>query len=161
MSDASEPTDILASEMQRDPAFALAVSSPERCLRVRERVGLLVVRGRSGKPSGSGGSGAGAFERELKGLRDAIAGSVGLVETDSEDVHAAGFCRPLFLVLSWLELAMLLATHFMLVRLMERSLVVRHRVLTFLGVVIMTFSEKAPFRMRLQVRVIESLDCLG
>ena len=31
VSGANVPTDILASEMQRDPAFALAVSSLERC----------------------------------------------------------------------------------------------------------------------------------
>ena len=46
-------SDILASEMQRDPAFALAVGSLERCLRVRERVGSSLILGRLGKPPGS------------------------------------------------------------------------------------------------------------
>ena len=57
---ANAQTDILTSEMKRDPAFALAVSSLERCLKVRERVGSSLILGRSGKPPGS--------EKELKGL---------------------------------------------------------------------------------------------
>ena len=49
----------------------------------------------------------------------------------------------MFLVLVFLELVTFLATHFVRVELMERSLVVRHPVLTYLGVVVVTFSEKA------------------
>ena len=59
--------DISASEMQRDPAFALAVGSLERCLSVRERVGSSLIVGRLGKPSGSGGFGAAVCEKEFKG----------------------------------------------------------------------------------------------
>ena len=50
VSGAHAPTDILASEMKRDPAFALAVSSLERCLKVRERIGSSLISGRPGKP---------------------------------------------------------------------------------------------------------------
>ena len=64
---ANAQTDILTSEMKRDPAFALAVSSLERCLKVRERVGSSFIVGRPGKPPGSGGLGAAACENELKG----------------------------------------------------------------------------------------------
>ena len=64
---ANAQTDILTSEMQRDPAFALAVSSLERCLKVRERVGSSLILGRPGKPSGSGSRGAAACENVLKG----------------------------------------------------------------------------------------------
>ena len=81
---ANEPTDSIACEMQRDPAFALAVTSLERCLRVCGRVGPLVDRGRSGKHSDAGGSGA--VEKELKGLRGGIAGNAGSFETDFEGV---------------------------------------------------------------------------
>ena len=56
----------------------------ERCLRVREHVGSSSVGGRSGEPTGSGGSGAGAFEKELKGLRGGASGNAGLLETDFE-----------------------------------------------------------------------------
>ena len=51
-------------------------------------------------------------------------------------VHDAAFVGPLltFLVLAFLELAMLLATYFVLVVLVGWSLVVRHPVLTYLGV---------------------------
>ena len=54
--------------MKRDPAFALAVSSLERCLKVRERVGSSLIVGRPGKPPGSGSLGAAVCENELKGL---------------------------------------------------------------------------------------------
>ena len=64
---ANAQTDILTSEMKRDPAFALAVSSLERCLKVRERVGSSFIVGRPGKPPGSGSLGAAACEKELKG----------------------------------------------------------------------------------------------
>ena len=40
VSGANAPTDILESEMKRDPAFALAVSSLERCLKVREHTAV-------------------------------------------------------------------------------------------------------------------------
>ena len=65
---ANAQTDILTSEMKRDPAFALAVSSLERCLKVRERVGSSLILGRSGKPPGS--------EKESKGL---VSDSKGIV----------------------------------------------------------------------------------
>ena len=52
VSGANAPTDFVASEMKRDPAFALAVSSLERCLRGRERVGSSLIVGRPGKPPG-------------------------------------------------------------------------------------------------------------
>ena len=68
VSGANAPTDILASEMKRDPAFALAVSSLERCLKVRERVGSSLIVGRPGKPPGSGSLDAAVCENELKGL---------------------------------------------------------------------------------------------
>ena len=68
MSGANAPTDILASEMKRDPAFALAVGSLERCLRVRERVGSSLIVGRPDKPPGSGGFDAAVCEKESKGL---------------------------------------------------------------------------------------------
>ena len=68
VSGANAPTDILASEMKRDPAFALAVSSLERCLKVRERVGSSLILGRSGKPPGS--------EKESKGLVSDSKGTV-------------------------------------------------------------------------------------
>ena len=76
VSGANEPTEILASEKQRDPAFALAVSSLERCLLVRERVGSSLNGGRSCKPTGSGGlecrggsaGNAGLFESDLEGV---------------------------------------------------------------------------------------------
>ena len=68
VSGANAPTDILACEMKRDPAFALAVSSLERCLRVRERVGSSLIVGRPGKPPGSGGFDAAVCEKESKGL---------------------------------------------------------------------------------------------
>ena len=51
---ANAQTDFFASEMKRDPAFALAVSSLERCLKVRERVSSSLIVGRPGKPPGSG-----------------------------------------------------------------------------------------------------------
>ena len=57
----------LASEMKRDPAFALAVSSLERCLGVRERVGSSLIVGRPGKPPGPGGFDATVREKESKG----------------------------------------------------------------------------------------------
>ena len=60
MSGANAPTDILASEMKRDPAFALAVGSLERCLRVRERVG-------SSRPPGSGGFDAAVCGERVEG----------------------------------------------------------------------------------------------
>ena len=66
VSGANAPTDILASEMQRDPAFALAVCSLERCLRVRERVGSSLIVGRPGKPPGSGSFDAAVCEKESK-----------------------------------------------------------------------------------------------
>ena len=53
--------------MQRDPAFALAVGSLERCLIVRERVGSSLIVGRPGKPSGSDGFDAAVCEKEFKG----------------------------------------------------------------------------------------------
>ena len=68
VSGANAPTDILASEMKRDPAFALAVSSLERCLMVRERVGSSLIVGRPGKPPGSGSFDAAVCEKESKGL---------------------------------------------------------------------------------------------
>ena len=68
MSVANAQTDILMSEMKRDPAFALAVSSLERCLKVRERVGSSFIVGRPGKPPGSGSLGAAGCKNELKGL---------------------------------------------------------------------------------------------
>ena len=68
VSDANAPTDILASEMKRDPAFALAVSSLERCLRVRERVGSSLIVCRPGKLPGSGSFDAAVCEKESKGL---------------------------------------------------------------------------------------------
>ena len=67
MSGANARTDILESEMKRDPAFALAVSSLERCLKVRERVGSSLISGRPGKPSGSGGIDTAVRETDFKG----------------------------------------------------------------------------------------------
>ena len=67
VSGANAPTDILASEMKRDPTFALAVSSLERCLRVRERVGSSLISGRPGKPPGSGGIDTAVCETVFKG----------------------------------------------------------------------------------------------
>ena len=90
MSGANAPTDILASEMKRDPAFALAVDSLERCLRVRERVGSSLIVGRPGKPPGSGGFDAAVCEKESKGLvSDSVevvrrSGAVGVVRDRSE-----------------------------------------------------------------------------
>ena len=90
VSSANAPTDILASEMKRDPAFALAVGSLERCLRVRERVGSSLIVGRPGKPPGSGGFDAAVCEKELKGLvSDSVevvrrSGAVGAVRDRSE-----------------------------------------------------------------------------
>ena len=60
--------------MKRDPAFALAVGSLERCLRVRERVGSSLISGRPGKPPGSGGFDTAVCETEFKGpVSDAAA----------------------------------------------------------------------------------------
>ena len=67
VSGANAPTDILASEMKRDPAFALAVGSLERCLRVRERVGSSLIVGRLGKPPGSGGFDASRLRERVEG----------------------------------------------------------------------------------------------
>ena len=67
VSGANARTDILESEMKRDPAFALAVSSLERCLKVRERFGSSLISGRPGKPSGSGGIDTAVRETDFKG----------------------------------------------------------------------------------------------
>ena len=90
MSGANAPTDTLASGMKRDPAFALAVGSLERCLRVRERVGSSLIVGRPGKPPGSGGFDAAVCEKESKGLvSDSVevvrrSGAMGAVRDRSE-----------------------------------------------------------------------------
>ena len=72
VSGANTPTDILASEMKRDPAFALAVNSLERCLRVRERVGSSLILGRPGQPPGSGGFNAAVCEEESSLVSDSV-----------------------------------------------------------------------------------------
>ena len=91
VSGANAPTDILASEMKRDPAFALAASSLERCLRVRERVGSSLIAGRPGKPPGSGSFGAAVCEKESKGLvSDSLEVTRDRGETDFKGTISSG-----------------------------------------------------------------------
>ena len=92
VSDANAQTDLLMSEMKRDPAFALAVSSLERCLKVRERVGSSLILGRSGKPSGSENESKGPVSDSHGTVHDSFSCAVAPVEADlrSGAVGASG-----------------------------------------------------------------------
>ena len=89
---ANAQTDILMSEMKRDPAFALAVSSLERCLKVRERVGSSLILGRSGKPSGSENESKGLVSDSHGTVHDSFSCAVAPVEVVRRS-GAVGACR--------------------------------------------------------------------